>query len=386
MASAATLYPRHVIMDGTTVMVEAVADRVPRTLRWQDLQRAVAAGVIDAGRAEALWQFLGDRPGADLRPRFDLVHVLWYAGALIVIGAMGLFTSLAFATLGGGVLMPIAALYAVLFTAAGQRLWQRGLRIPGGLLITVAVTMAPLFVYGLQDALGWWTHAEPGSYRDFYVWIKASWLPMELATIAAGLVALRFWRFPFLVAPIAVALWFMSMDLVPWVFGEDWDSWDQRKIVSLWFGLAMLLVAWAVDLRARGDFAFWLHLFGLLAFWCGLTLLDSDSELAKALYCLVNLGAAAARAVPPAARLRRLRRARRRRLSAPSGLRGVRQLAALPVRAVAARGRRDRGRPAPPQASGRARAHAGRAPAAGAAVRCARRMRAEDLASAHRLP
>ncbi len=81
----------------------------------------------------------------------------------------------------------------------------------------------------------------------------------------------------------------MSMDLVPWVFGEDWDSWEQRKIVSLWFGLAMLLVAWAVDLRARGDFAFWLHLFGLLAFWCGLTLLDSDSELAKALYCLINL-------------------------------------------------------------------------------------------------
>lgn len=268
-------------------MVEATA--APRMLRWQDLQRAVAAGVIDTARAEALWQFLDERAGADLRPRFDLVHVLWYAGALIVIGAMGLFTSLAFAELGGAVLAPIAALYAVLFTAAGQRLWQRGLRIPGGLLITVAVSMAPLFVYGVQDALGWWTHAEPGHYRDFYVWIRASWLPMELATIAAGLVALRFWRFPFLVAPIAVALWFMSMDLVPWVFGADWDSWDQRRIVSLWFGLAMLAVAWVVDVRSRGDFAFWLHLFGLLAFWGGLTLLESDSELAAFFYCLINL-------------------------------------------------------------------------------------------------
>ena len=27
------------------------------------------------------------------RVRFDLVHLLWYAGALIVIGAMGLFTT-----------------------------------------------------------------------------------------------------------------------------------------------------------------------------------------------------------------------------------------------------------------------------------------------------
>jgi hypothetical protein len=260
----------------------------PKVLGRGELERAVAAGVLDAAQAEALWQFLGTAPQS-LRPRFDLVHVLWYAGALIVIGAMGLFTTLAFARLGGGVLALIALVYAVLFTTAGRHLWQRDLRIPGGLLIAVAVTMAPLFTYGVQDRLGWWTHAEPGNYRDFYIWIKASWLPMELATIAAGVVALRFWRFPFLIAPIAFALWFMSMDLTPWVFGENWDSWEQRRIVSLWFGLAMLVVAWAVDVRARGDFAFWLHLFGLMAFWGGLTLLESQSELGKALYCLINL-------------------------------------------------------------------------------------------------
>ena len=259
-----------------------------RVLGRGDLERAVASGVLDGAQAEALWQFLGSAPQS-LRPRFDLVHVLWYAGALIVIGAMGLFTSLAFARLGSGVLVLIAVVYAVLFTTAGRHLWERDLRIPGGLLIAVAVTMAPLFIYGVQDALGWWTHAEPGNYRDFYVWIKASWLPMELATIAAGVVALRFWRFPFLIAPIAFALWFMSMDLTPWVFGEDWDSWEQRRIVSLWFGLAMLVVAWVVDARARGDFAFWLHLFGLMAFWGGLTLLESQSELGKAFYCLINL-------------------------------------------------------------------------------------------------
>jgi hypothetical protein len=92
------------------------------------------------------------------------------------------------------------------------------------------------------------------------------------------------------IAPIAVAMWFMSMDLVPWIFGADWSDWDQRRIVSLWFGLAMLLVAWLVDIRTEGDFAFWLHLFGLIAFWGGLTLLKSDSELSKALYCLINIG------------------------------------------------------------------------------------------------
>jgi hypothetical protein len=62
-----------------------------------DVDRAVAAGVIRADQAEALWRFMRAKAAAPkpaIRPRFDLVHLLWYAGALIVIGAMGLFTSL----------------------------------------------------------------------------------------------------------------------------------------------------------------------------------------------------------------------------------------------------------------------------------------------------
>lgn len=268
--------------------------RTGRTVRFGDLERAVAGGVLQPGQAEALWRFLGPEQGAiaSAAARFDLVHVLWYAGALIVMGAMGLFTSLAFAELGGGALAAIALVYALLFTLAGDRLWRRGLRVPGGLLITVAVTMAPLFVYGVQEAFGWLSATGPDHYRGFYEfcrWTRGSGVPMELATIAAGLTALRFYRFPFLVAPIAVALWFLSMDLAPWILGEGWARWEARKVVSLWFGLAMLAAAWTVDVRVRGDFAFWLHLFGLMAFWGGLTSMDSDSELARAGYCLINV-------------------------------------------------------------------------------------------------
>ncbi|MGH6921850.1 MAG: hypothetical protein ACREJ0_29635, partial [Geminicoccaceae bacterium] len=81
------------------------AERAPEALvavARDDIDRAVAAGVIQADQADALWRFLGAKEtGAAARPRFDLVHLLWYAGALIVIGAMGLFTTLAFAQLGG---------------------------------------------------------------------------------------------------------------------------------------------------------------------------------------------------------------------------------------------------------------------------------------------
>jgi hypothetical protein len=274
------------------------AERAPKALvevARDDVDRAVAAGVIQADQADALWDFLRGKAGAlrpAIRPRFDLVHLLWYAGALIVIGAMGLFTTLAFAQLGGAALAVIAVIYAVILAIAGDRLWRRGLMVPGGLLITIAVTMAPMFVYGVQEALGW-LNVPARDYRDLYeLWriARGGWVPMELATIVAGLVALRFYRFPFLVAPVAIALWFLSMDVAPWIYGEPSPSWQLRRLVSIWFGLGMMIVAWTVDIRSRGDLAFWLHLFALLAFWGGLTAMESDSELSRAAYCLINVG------------------------------------------------------------------------------------------------
>lgn len=260
-----------------------------------DIERAVAAGVIEPNQADALWDILSAKaaaPAAVVRPRFDLVHLLWYAGALIVIGAMGLFATLAFARLGGGALATMATVYAVLLVAAGDRLWRRGLLVPGGLLITIAVTMAPLFVYGVQHGFGW-VDVPQRDFRDLYEFCRmarGSWVPVELATVVAGLVALRSYRFPFLVAPVAIALWALSMDIAPWILGDPSPSWRLRRLVSVWFGIGTLIVAWAVDLRARGDLGFWLHLFGLLAFWGGVTALGSESETARFIYCLINIG------------------------------------------------------------------------------------------------
>ena len=70
------------------------------------------------------------------------------------------------------------------------------------------------------------------------------------------------------------------MDLTPIVFGKNEYSWDERKWVSMLFGLAMILAAYFWDLRARvrQDFAFWGYLFGLFAFWGGLSLMDSAAK------------------------------------------------------------------------------------------------------------
>jgi hypothetical protein len=126
--------------------------------------------------------------------------------------------------------------------------------------------------------------------------VKGSWIFIEIATIAVGTAAIVYRPFPFLTAPIALALWFMSMDLVPLMFGERTYTGQEREWISVWFGLGMLLVAYWVDLRnkLRQDFAFWGYLFGVVAFWGGLSLMDSGSELNKFLYCVINLALMAA--------------------------------------------------------------------------------------------
>ena len=260
------------------------------TINHEDLATVAAAHGLNAADANRLWNALHAR-GAG-RQRFDAAHVAYYFGALVVISAMGFFMTLAWSSVGGIGLTALALAYAVAFWLAGESLWTRGLFTPGGLLFTVAVSMTPLAVYGIQDATGLWPQGDPDAYRDYYTYVRGSWIIIELATVGIGTAAIVARPFPFLTAPIAFALWFMSMDLTPLVFGASEYTWESRKWVSMWFGLVMLLVAYGVDLKnhLRQDFAFWGYLFGVMAFWGGLSLMDGGSELSKLVYCAINLG------------------------------------------------------------------------------------------------
>jgi hypothetical protein len=259
------------------------------TITHDDLSAAATGAGLSPDAVDRLWNGLCAR-GAG-RQRFDGVHVAYYFGALIVIAAMGFFMTLAWDAVGGFGLAGFAIAYGVAFWMAGETLWKHGMSTPGGLLFTTAVCMTPLAVYGIQDALGLWAQGDPGAYRDYYTRVKGSWITIELVTIGIGTVALLSRAFPFLMMPITFALWFMSMDLTPLLFGRSEFTWEEREWVSVWFGLAMLLASYWIDLtnRLRQDFAFWGYLFGLLAFWGGLSLMDSGSELSKFLYCLINL-------------------------------------------------------------------------------------------------
>lgn len=258
------------------------------TIQATDLQHAVQAGVLTPGQDAELLRFLQQQQPE--KASFQLAHVAYYFGAMLIIGAMGWLLTEAWMSVGDIALLLISATYMLIFTLSGRGMWQRGQQIPGGLLGAVAVSMTPLLVFAVQRLAGWWPADDGQSdFHDYYVYVQSGWLVMEAATVIVGLLMLRILPFPFIVMPIAVALWFMSMDLTELLFGNTFDF-DQRRWVSLWFGLLILLGSLWVDGRSQRDYAFWGYLAGLLAFWGGLSLMDSGSELAKAMYCLINLG------------------------------------------------------------------------------------------------
>jgi hypothetical protein len=253
-----------------------------------DLQWATEQGVLSADQATTLWRVLSERAGQ--RARFDLPHVAYYTGALIVIGAMTWFMTLAWDAWGGGALLAVAAAYAAVFGSVGWLMWTRSsYKVAAGMLITIAVCMTPLAIYGIEELTGLWPQGDPGSYHDYYLWVKGSWIVMEVGTVLAALLALRWVRFPFLTAPIAFSLWFLSMDLTPLVFGQLDYTWEQQLWVSLVVGLVMIVAAYMVDQRTPEDYAFWGYLFGTVAFWGGLSLMEGGGEAMWFVYCLINV-------------------------------------------------------------------------------------------------
>jgi hypothetical protein len=260
-----------------------------------NLIQAAESGVLTPQQAVDLWHFLATRDVET--PSFKAAHILYYLGGLIAIGAMTLFITLGWERFGGAGLLVIAVCYIAIAIAATEYLLRRSqLSIPAGITGALAVALVPLAVYGAQHAIGLWPASPHGDwgYRQYHQYIDWRWVVMECATLIAGAIALRRYRLPFMVMPIAVTLWYMSMDLVPFVLGgtdaHEFFS-DRGKLISTWFGLVMTLFALYVDLRSRAtrDYAFWLYLFGVLTFWGGLSSMHSDSELSKLVYCLINL-------------------------------------------------------------------------------------------------
>lgn len=252
----------------------------------KQLDNAAAEKIISPQQADALYAFLATQ-SQDV-PKFSFTHVLYYIGGLIAIGAMTLFMNLGWESFGGAGVLSISVLYAAVGLKITNSFAAKNLIIPAGICATFVVCLTPLAIYGLQQWLGVWP--DESVYRDYHRYIKWHWLYMELGTLAAGLIIAWKYKYPFLIMPIAVTLWYMTMDITA-ILADGDITWELRSLVSMYTGLLMIALAFWVDIRSRhsADYAFWIYIFGVIAFWGGLSAQDSDSELSKFIYFCINL-------------------------------------------------------------------------------------------------
>ena len=250
------------------------------------LEAAVQQNIISSEQAHSLFEFLSAE--SHHTPTFSFTHVLYYLGGLIAIGAMTLFMNLGWESFGGAGIVSISGLYAAIGLKLTQSFSRKQLSIPAGICATFVVCLTPLAIYGLQQWMGIWP--DDTVYQDYHRLIKWHWLYMELGTLAVGTIIAWKYKYPFLIMPIAITLWYITMDLTAMISGGDY-TWALRKLVSLYSGLLMIGLAIWIDIRSRRnvDYAFWVYIFGVIAFWGGLSAQHSDSELSKFLYFCINL-------------------------------------------------------------------------------------------------
>ncbi len=248
---------------------------------------AVQEEIITKEQSEKLFAFLESQPSTSTP--FNFTNVLYYMGGLIAIGAMSLFMTLGWESFGGWGIVAVSLVYGSLGLKLASVFRRKGYHVPAGICATFVVVLAPLAIYGFQVGMGWWP--EGSVYRDYHRYIKWHWIFLELGTLIVGAIIAWFYRYKFLLMPIAVTLWYMSMDVAIMLAGGEYD-YVLRSQVSLWFGLVMTLIAFWVDIRSRKseDYAFWLYIFGVLTFWGGMTSQESHDELSKFIYCCINVG------------------------------------------------------------------------------------------------
>ncbi|WP_394261692.1 hypothetical protein [Moraxella boevrei] len=172
----------------------------------------------------------------DNTPKFVLSHLLYYFGGLIAIGAMTLFMTLGFDSYGSVGVMLISGLYAVFGAGVAYWLHKKNLLTPYSIVLGFLLCLVPLFMFALQDSLGLWQDYD--HYRDYHSWISMQWLILEISTLIVG--AVMMWRFKrsFVMLPISITLWYLSMDIVP-LLTQDAEWFDlgiaTTRVAVFWF-------------------------------------------------------------------------------------------------------------------------------------------------------
>lgn len=241
------------------------------SIESEDIDAAVAAGVMPQTQADALRAFVAKRHCSRLAQngqedeRFRFMtgfNDFFFAIGILLLGfGMMFFT--------GGAPLPSLVAALVIWALSELLVARMRLVLPGILLSLFFIVF--IFLAVPADLSTFTARVSPGQVIGSF-WLDAfglTGLPVAAATkaiIGASAAALYYWRFrlPFALLPIAASLVLLVMSLTTIATGSV--AAGLWPIVTLACGLAVFAVAMTFDLSdrdrmtRRSDCAFWLHL------------------------------------------------------------------------------------------------------------------------------
>ncbi|HVX40836.1 MAG TPA: hypothetical protein VHB25_14795 [Gemmatimonadaceae bacterium] len=247
------------------------------------LERAVAGGIISRAQCEAILALPAERaPELEARHGVNAATVAYWAGGIAVLFAFGWFLIARWDVLGASGVLAVSLLYAALFVWAARLFEQHGFPYAATIATLLAVAMVPLITWAALSLVGWWNpyplpHQGSGGSltppRD-----DLQWLPVELMTIIAALVAITRRRAGVLALPIAVSLGFAGVHVMRLFFESEMQSAMGGRIPLL-IAVVLLGVGYAADRAADDgpDYAIWFYAVGLWALTIAMLEFSSES-------------------------------------------------------------------------------------------------------------
>lgn len=253
----------------------------------EHLQQAVSKQIITTQQAQQLWAFLEQQ--SVNTPRLSTGHMLYYLGGLLAIGSITIFVGGTLDVLMGWPLFLIGVFAFSGCYLLAKRFQRQNLLIPAGIFAAICLSLTPLMVYSLQSALHF-LPADLKNYQKFYRLVDGAWLPLEIISLLVGWLLFNKFRFGFILFPVAILLWFTSMDVYQFAVHQDLSA-NGGALFSMLFGLAEILIIlrwdWPAS-HARAQKLFWLYFAAAVNFWGGLTTLWSDLHF-NLIYAMVNV-------------------------------------------------------------------------------------------------
>jgi hypothetical protein len=199
-----------------------------------------------------------------LRPRWSSGSALVYIGGFVVLFATAALLAILGDLHGEAALVGYSGIAMAAALGLGFVLEDRDRPVAAGVVATLAVVFFAVVVAALLSLIGILDGDDDSYQPGTHV--------VEIAIVAGALLALRRFRAPLLVLPIALTFWITLGDLASSAF-----SWaNAEETVSLAIGALLAVAGVAVDRSGRRPYGFWLHAVAGVAFGGGVLSLVSD--------------------------------------------------------------------------------------------------------------